>query len=352
MLDCPLKLREPPRICKCVAAFPFPRTATFACDRQPCDQKQQMPKSTSVELQARFLSALLQEREVQPRASLLAHQIVEILPGAAAVVYLLQQDEHGGNVQWSPKAVAGDIHLDDAAIPMESGTLGHLARESQPLLLSGSTLVREDYAHLHARRTLLSLACVPMMINESLIGAVEVATFDEELDESEASGLVELVDYAAPAFSSATRYEAERNSRLESISRLTQLYDVEKVFNSTLEMDELNPIITAKVREILEAQAVNLWMVKDDQELLLMDRSGEDPTRPVGTAEKSGEGYIAEVSDSANLFSSTTLRTSDCSAATPVTTAQFSLYCRSRGCQGIPGWANRSHQQAGWDAVF
>ena len=201
-------------------------------------------------------------------------------------------------MQWSPKAVAGDIHLDDAAIPMESGTLGHLARESQPLLLSGSTLVREDYAHLHARRTLLSLACVPMMINESLIGAVEVATFDEELDESEASGLAELVDYAAPAFSSATRYEAERNSHLESISRLTQLYDVEKVFNSTLEMDELNPIITAKVREILEAQAVNLWMVKDDQELLLMDRSGEDSTRPVGTAEKSGEGYIAEVSDS------------------------------------------------------
>ena len=112
------------------------------------------------------------------------------------------------------------------------------------------------------------------------------------------AGLVELVDYAAPAFSSATHYEAERNSHLESISRLTQLYDVEKVFNSTLEMDELNPIITAKVREILEAQAVNLWMVKDEQELLLMDRAGEDSTRQVGTAERSGEGYIAEVSDS------------------------------------------------------
>ena len=68
----------------------FPRTASFACDRQPGDLKQQMPKSTSVELQARFLSALLQEREVQPRASLLAQQIIEILPCAAAVVYLLE----------------------------------------------------------------------------------------------------------------------------------------------------------------------------------------------------------------------------------------------------------------------
>ena len=62
---------------------------------------------------------------------------------------------------------------------------------------------------------------------------------------------------------------------MASISRLTQLYDVEKVFNSTLEMDELNPIITGKVREILEAQAVNLWLVKDEHELLLMNRAAK-----------------------------------------------------------------------------
>ena len=255
-----------------------------------------MPKSASVELQARFLSALLQEREVQPRAFLLAHQITEIHPGAAAVVYLLEEEQ--GTMRWSPKAVAGDIHLDDSLIPLDSGTLGLLARQNQPLLLSGATLVREDYAHLHARRTLLSLAYVPMIVNETLIGALEAATFDEALDEADLVGLVEFIDYAAPAFSSATHYETERNSHLESISRLTQLYDVEKVFNSTLEMDELNPIITAKVREILEAQAVNLWLVKDEHELLLIDRAGEDSTREVGAAEKSGEGYVADASDS------------------------------------------------------
>ena len=257
-----------------------------------------MPKSTSVELQARFLSALLQESEVQPRALLLAQQIAEIVPGAAAVVYLLQGDDREKTTLWSPQAVAGDIHLDDAVIPLDSGTLGILARQSQPLLLSGATLVREDYAHLHARRTLLSLAYVPIIANGQLLGAVETATFDEALDEAELAGLAEFIDYAAPAFSSATQYEAERNSHLESISRLTQLYDVEKVFNSTLEMDELNPIITSKVCEILDAQAVNLWLVKDEHELLLMNRAGEDPTREVGAAEKSGEGYIAEASDS------------------------------------------------------
>ena len=255
-----------------------------------------MPKSTSVDVQARFLSFLLQEREVQPRALLLAQQITEILPGSAAVVYLLEEVEE--NTRWSSKAVAGDIHLDNDTIPLASGPLGLVAKDSQPMLLSGANLVREDYAHLHARRTLLSLAYVPMVVNETLIGAVEAATFDEVMNEADLTDLVELVDYAAPAFSSATHYEIERNSHLESISRLTQLYDVEKVFNSTLEMDELNPLITAKVRQLLEAQAVNLWMVKDDQELLLMDRSGVDATCEVGASEKTGEGYVSEVSDS------------------------------------------------------
>ena len=63
-------------------------------------------------------------------------------------------------------------------------------------------------------------------------------------------------------------------------------------------MDDLNPLITAKVRDLLEAQAVNLWLVKDQHELLLMNRSGEDPTKEVGMTEKSGEGYVTATSDS------------------------------------------------------
>ena len=255
-----------------------------------------MPRSTSVDVQARFLSSLLQEHEVQPRASLLAQQVTETLPGAAAVVYLLE--EHEQTAVWSAKAVAGDLRVEDEVIPAASGTLGRLFKEPQPLLLSGPKLVREDYAHLHTRRTLLSLAYVPIIASENLIGAVEVANFAEIINQADLAGLIELIDYAASAFSSATQYEDERNSRLETISRLTQLYDVEKVFNATLEMNELYPIITAKVREILEVQAVNLWLVKDEHELLLMDQSGHDPTCQAGDSEQTGQGYVSEASDS------------------------------------------------------
>ena len=145
------------------------------------------------------------------------------------------------------------------------------------------------------------------------------------MDEAELAGLVELVDYAAPAFSSATHYEAERNSHLESISRLTQLYDVEKVFNSTLEMDELNPIITAKVRELLEAQAVNLWMVKDDQELLLMDRAGRRPHARSGRLGKDWRRLRCRSFRFRRTFDYRRSRmTSACSGAMPTMKARFS----------------------------
>ena len=165
MLDCPLNLREPPRICKSAGPSPSPSAYIVFATGNGRLQKQEMPKSTSVDVQARFLSSLLQEREVQPRAVLLAQQITEILPGSAAVVYLLEEMKNtpAGRPRPWPAIFTSTMH----AIPLDSGTLGFVAKENQPMLLSGANLVREDYAHLHARRTLLSLAYVPMVVNET-----------------------------------------------------------------------------------------------------------------------------------------------------------------------------------------
>ncbi|MGB8012243.1 MAG: efflux RND transporter periplasmic adaptor subunit [Terriglobales bacterium] len=250
-------------------------------------------------MSARLLSAMLRERETAPRAALLAQEAAELAAGGAAVVYVLDAgDPPVVPATWTVKATTGEIHLDDLTVPADSGTLGTLAQEGQALLFSGNDLRREDYAHLHARRTLLSLACVPIRVNEVLIGALEVASFDSPIDESGVQILVDLVELAGPGLASGMTYEDERNSLLESVSRLTQLYDLEKVFSATLEMDDLQPLVTSKTREVLGVQAVNLWLVKDEDELLLMQQSGNDPTTAAGLSQRTGEGYIAEVSDS------------------------------------------------------
>ncbi|MGA6987247.1 MAG: efflux RND transporter periplasmic adaptor subunit [Terriglobales bacterium] len=258
-----------------------------------------MQPSGHVEVSSRLLSAMLREREFAPRAALLAQQAAELISGGAAVVYVLNAGKSPSNPStWTGKATAGEILLDDPTVPADSGILGTLAQEQRPLLFSGNELTREDYAHLHARRTLVSLACIPIIVNDVLFGALEVASFEGMIDSSDVQILVDLVEHAGAGLVTGMLYEDERNSLLESVSRLTQLYDLEKVFSSTLEMAELQPLITSKIREVLDVQAVNLWFVKDQNELLLMQQSGNDPTAAVGSSQRTGEGYITEVSDS------------------------------------------------------
>jgi RND family efflux transporter MFP subunit len=252
-------------------------------------------RSESTDITGYLPAALLAEHEVAPRALLIAQRVAELITGSAAVIYLL---EEGVQPSWTVKAVAGEVSIAEGAIPLREGTLGAMVEHAGPVQFDGRSLVREDYGHLHAKRTVRSLACIPVHVGGKLIAALEVVTFDQPLSEEEFSLLEELGTLAAPSLASAITYEKERNTHLESISRLAQLYDLEKVFNSTLEMDDLMPIVSGKFREILNAEAVNLWMVKDEHELILINRSGEDPTVEVGASQSSGEGTVSQVSDS------------------------------------------------------
>ena len=107
-------------------------------------------------------------------------------------------------------------------------------------------------------------------------------SFETAFDEEGLVPVVELADTAAIAIASGLSYENERNGSLQSISRLAQLYDIEKVLNSTLEMDELLPIIASKFAEILNVQAANVWMVGGDQNLILSHSSRLRPSPPAG----------------------------------------------------------------------
>jgi RND family efflux transporter MFP subunit len=241
-----------------------------------------------------FHSNLLRQREVRPRCALLAQQAVDVLAGGAVIIYLIEGQDPP---QWIARATLGEVHLDDTLVAFDSGTLGVLADQRKPLLFSGSELVREDYAHLHARRTLQSLAYVPIMADGALIGALEAATFDGPIANEHFRLLKEIADYAGPALASALEYEQERSTHLASIARLTQLYDLEKVFNSNLELDDLLAMIASKFQEVMNVQAANVWMV-DGEEVVLTSRAGFDPTCELNATQKPGDGIPGDISDS------------------------------------------------------
>jgi RND family efflux transporter MFP subunit len=244
-----------------------------------------------LDLSARLLSA----QEVVPRARIVARFLVDRFLGAAVNVYILQSlaDEE----VWLPKASLGEVSVQEGSVPAETGTLGELKAQQKSLIFSGKELLRENYAHLDIRRTLLSLAYLPLIKNGALIGAIEILSFDQEISQSQLRSLNPVAEVAAAALAAALAYENERHDALTSISRLTQFYDLEKVFASTLEMDELLPIIGSKFLEVMECEAINLWLLMPDESLKLMFQAGFDETTPAESTQKPGEGIPGDVSD-------------------------------------------------------
>ena len=238
---------------------------------------------------------LLEKHEVVARSRIVAQTAAEVLPGTAVVFYTLT--ETAGEKAWKARARAGEGVEPDVDVPFAEGTLGSLAAEQKILIYSATDLAREEYSHLNIRRTLHALAYLPVFAAEHLIGAIEIADFDRIPSESQILALQPLAEIAGPALAAAQAYEEERQNALTSISRLTQFYDIEKVFSATLEMETLLPIIASKIREMLECRAVNLWLLKGDESLLLMEQAGLDPTVSKNDLQRPGEGVPGDVSD-------------------------------------------------------
>jgi len=253
-------------------------------------------QSSGLTLNIAALSArLLAELELIPRVRVVAQAIADVLPGSAISIYATSARDDGDT--WRVLVTAGEGAMPETAIPLDAGTLGVLARERKPMLFEGKALSREEYAHVNVRRTLHSLAYLPLTQDEELIGAIEILSFESKLTEVQLNALAEVGEMAGGALYGAQIYQDEHNNTLTSITRLTQLYDIEKVFSSTLEMDLLLPIIGSKVREMLDCEAVNVWLLEPDESLRLMHQAGDDPTVQQGSLQKPGDGVPGDVSD-------------------------------------------------------
>ncbi len=241
---------------------------------------------------AEFAAALLAEQEVAPRAEVTAEQVANLFPGTSVVVYVI---EDKANPAWVAKASAGEITL-TGVTEFHEGPLGAVAENRSLQVFEGANLRREDYAHLDVRRTVVSLAYAPLLVKETLVGAIELVSFEQSFSGSVLRQLNDIADLAAPAIAVALSYESERNTSLQSISRVTQMYDLEKVFNSNLELDPLLDAIAAKFHEVLRTQAVNVWMVDGDA-VRLVRRAGNDPTVELDSLQNPGEGVPGDISD-------------------------------------------------------
>ena len=77
---------------------------------------------------------------------------------------------------------------------------------------------------------------------------------------------------------------------------MSQLYDLEKSLNSTLEMDTVMAMVPVKASAMLACQAIHLWLFEGNV-LRLMASHGEDATVEEGVTQSAGEGYVADMAE-------------------------------------------------------
>ncbi len=229
------------------------------------------------------------------RARLIAVAVVESIADSACLVHRLLQGDDGPMLL--PVGMAGPVSLGEQMLSAESDlVLPLMAGREELLVYSGAEVPREEYAHVNVARSIASLAYVPFFQTGTVMGLIEVMTFAGPIRGADLERLAEIVTLAGPAILSAEEFERQRQDLLDSVHRMTQLYDLEKSLNATLELEAVTAMVPAKTSAMLECQAMHLWLFDGDQ-LRLMAAHGEDATVEVGAIQAPDEGYVAAMAE-------------------------------------------------------
>jgi RND family efflux transporter MFP subunit len=239
-------------------------------------------------------ASLLDSPEISARAALLVDAICRALPGSACILYTMQPLAE--EAVWVAIGVSAEVSMADPTIPARAALFAPLLESPLPMVYAAMDLAREDYDHIHVLRTIRSIGYLPLLRERELAGVFEIVSFTEELTPATLQSLDGVAELAVIALGAAQQYEEQRQNLLDSIHRLTQLYDLEKSLNETLDFEPLLELIPVKVAAMLPCQAIHLWMF-DGGRLRLVSAWGEDATAAVGATEDAGEGYVGDMAE-------------------------------------------------------
>lgn len=187
--------------------------------------------------------------------------------------------------------------LTPAEEAVRNGLLSQMCASTGARRLGRAELNAEDLSHLdEASRSRIQTALYASIPGTAVPeGVVEVLNKrGGEFTAEDAQFLEEAARVAGQVLTNLAGIESERQTNLTALERLTSLYDLGRTFTSTLELQQLLPVVARKIQEILGAGACNLWLAGGG-ELRLAQQAGEDPTVAEGTRAPLEEGLFGEV---------------------------------------------------------
>lgn len=216
--------------------------------------------------------------------------------GAGAVLVWLPSGEDGLECrgQW----YAAGQRFEPVGEPVEEGPLVEAFENAEAIEWSAEDEEAGELAHLREadREKVRSALYMPLPGPLGARGVAEILNSRE--GESEASFAREAARITVLALERQQEQESDQQSQFQAVERLTALYDLSRVFNSTLELDDLLPVVAEKIRDILNAEGANVWLVDvQANDLRLAAQSGNDPTTVAGARCALGEGPLGEAAE-------------------------------------------------------
>lgn len=224
----------------------------------------------------------------------------DLLEAEASSLFLLEDEEFlYCEVALGEK---GEIIQQYARLELGEGIVGMVAREKKPIALEDAYKDPRFNASMDKRTGFKtkSLICVPLFVEERLIGTLEVInkTNNRIFDASDLEYLISLSEVAATAIQNANT----KDSLDKRILELSLLYEFEKLSVSEKSLNELGKWILNRVLEYLGASSGTIYLANaDKQELSILSAKGipEDAYDQIKVPYGTGvSGWVAEKRES------------------------------------------------------
>ena len=218
--------------------------------------------------------------------------------GARAVLVWILNDTGDGLVCRGRWSEPGE-RFDPAGDAVSEGVLAEVLEDGETRSFSAKENDPGELLHLQeaSRTRVKSALYVALPGTARGMGVIEVINHRSgEFGADDAAFLEEASRFTAQALQNLQGIEGERQVQYSTLERLTSLYDLSRIFNSTLELEQLLPIVAEKIRDILTAQACNLWLVNaEGNEIYFVQQAGLDPSTEEDGRMKLGEGLLGQI---------------------------------------------------------
>ena len=188
--------------------------------------------------------------------------------------------------------------FEPATGPVSRGLLREMLEATRARRLAPQEVSAKVVGHLAAndRERVKAALYAPLVSPKGVVGVVECLNKPGEFTAEDAAYLEEVSRLTGPAMATLLSLEDDQRQQLATVERLTALYDIARIFNSTLELDDLTPVVAEKIRDICAAEVCSLWLIdSESNELYLSQQSGKDPTVEEDARVALGQGVLGEV---------------------------------------------------------